>query len=48
MAVIGSVCDYGSVASGSAARSHVKKLDVIQALRVCSGALKHLQYLLDR
>ena len=42
MALIRSVLDYGSVAYGSAARSHIKKLEAIQAwaLRVCSGAFK--------
>lgn len=40
--LIRSVLDYGCVASGSAARSLTRKLDVIQAqaLRVCSGAFK--------
>ena len=34
--------DYGSVVYGSAAQTHLRKLDVLQAkaLRVCSGAVK--------
>ena len=42
VALIRSVLDYGNVAYGSAARSHIKKLEVIQAQasRVCSGAFK--------
>lgn len=41
-ALIRSALDYGSVAYGSAARNHLKKLDVLQAqsLRVCCGAFK--------
>lgn len=42
VALIRSVLDYGCVAYGSAAKSHLKKLDVIQAqaLRICCGAFK--------
>lgn len=44
MALIRSVVDYDSIAYGSAARCHLKKLDVIQAqaLRVCSAAFTTL------
>ncbi len=44
VALIRSAMDYGSIVYTSAARSHLKKLDVIQtqALRVCSGAFKTL------
>ena len=40
--LIRSVLDYGCVAYGSAAKTHLGKLDVIQAqaLRICSGAVK--------
>ncbi len=42
VALIRSAMDYGSIVYTSAARSHLKKLDVIQtqALRVCSGVLR--------
>lgn len=42
MALIRSTVDYGSIVYSSAARSHLKHLDVIQAqaLRLCSGAFK--------
>lgn len=40
--LIRSLLDYGRVAFGSAASSHLKKLDNIQhqALRLCSGAIR--------
>jgi len=42
LALIRSVIDYVSVVIGSAAKSQLKKLDVIQAqaLRICCGAVK--------
>nr|XP_055031454.1 uncharacterized protein LOC129420520 [Misgurnus anguillicaudatus]XP_055031455.1 uncharacterized protein LOC129420520 [Misgurnus anguillicaudatus]XP_055031456.1 uncharacterized protein LOC129420520 [Misgurnus anguillicaudatus] len=42
VALIRSVLDYGSIVVGSAAKSLIKKLEVVQtqALRVCCGAFK--------
>lgn len=42
VALIRSVLDYGSIAYGSATRSHLNRLDIIQAqaLRICCGAFK--------
>lgn len=42
VALIRSVLDYGSVVYGSAAKSNLITLEVIQAqaLRICSGAFK--------
>ena len=38
--LIRSVIDYGSKAYGSAARTSLERLDVIQGLRICSGAFR--------
>ena len=42
VSLIRSVLDYGSIVYGSAAKSLLSKLDVIQTQRVCSGAFKSL------
>lgn len=42
MSLIRSVLDYGSIVVGSAAKSVLKRMEVIQtqALRICCGAFK--------